>query len=117
MTTTILGVKAPKNKCTDGNCPFHSSLNVKNETFKGTVIKRDSSHTATIEWFRPRLVPKYERYEIRRSRLRVHNPVCVDAQVGDSVFVARTRPLSKTKNAVILSTVASESKKGKEVSQ
>ncbi|HIJ12021.1 TPA: 30S ribosomal protein S17 [Candidatus Woesearchaeota archaeon] len=109
MTTTILGVKAPTKKCTDGNCPFHGSLNVKKETFKGTVIKRDSNHTATIEWFRPRLVPKYERYEIRRSRMRVHNPACVDAQVGQPVFVVRTRPLSKTKNAVILSVLVSES--------
>jgi small subunit ribosomal protein S17 len=108
MATTILGVKAPKNACTDGNCPFHGSVNVKKETFKGTVIKRDSTHTATIEWFRPRLVPKYERYEIRRSRMRVHNPACVDAQIGDSVFVAKTRPLSKTKNAVVLFVVADE---------
>ena len=33
---------------------------------------------------------------------------CVDAQVGDMVVVARTRPLSKTKNHVILGVVSEE---------
>ncbi|MEW5897040.1 MAG: 30S ribosomal protein S17, partial [Nanoarchaeota archaeon] len=64
--------------------------------------RKDTNKSATIEWLRPFYVPKYERFEIRRSRLRVHNPPCIDAQVGQSVLVARTRSLSKTKNHVIL---------------
>ncbi len=102
MNTTILGLTAPTQNCTDHKCPFHGDLNVKRELFRGKVVKKDINHSATIEWFRSHHVPKYERFEIRRVRLRVHNPPCLDAHVGDEVLVARTRPLSKTKNHVII---------------
>ncbi|MBR9682967.1 30S ribosomal protein S17 [Candidatus Woesearchaeota archaeon] len=102
MKKEILGIKAPKKTCTDQKCPFHGQLNVKKELVKGKVIKKDVNHSATIEWDYSIPVPKYERYEIRRSRLRVHNPPCLDAQVGQQVLVAKTRPLSKTKTHVII---------------
>ncbi len=107
MKQKILGLNAPKRECTDKKCPFHGDINVKNELFKGKIIKKDISRSATIEWFRPYYVPKYERYETRRSRMRVHNPACIDAQVGDRVLVSRTRPLSKVKNHVILKVLES----------
>lgn len=105
MSKKILGVQAPAKECTDGKCPFHGQLNVKKELFKGIVVKKDSNNSATIEWFRPYYVPKYERYELRRSRMRVHNTPCVNAEVGQEVLAARTRPLSKTKNHVVLTTL------------
>lgn len=102
----VLGIPAPKkaldSKFHDKNCPFTGTLKVKKEFLKGKVIKRDMNKSATIEWQRSSFVPKYERYQIKRSRLRVHNPPCLDAQIGWNVLVARTRPLSKTKNHVIL---------------
>lgn len=102
----VLGVKAPKkafdSEHHDRNCPFTGGLAVKKELLKGKVVKKDTNKSATIVWNRPFYVPKYERYEMRRSRLRVHNPPCIDAQVGQKVLVARTRPLSKTKNHVII---------------
>lgn len=102
----VLGIPAPKrafdSQYYDKNCPFTGNLAVKKELLKGKIIKKDTNKSATIEWFRPFFVPKYERYEIRRSRLRVHNPPCINAQVGQEVLVARTRPLSKTKNHVII---------------
>jgi small subunit ribosomal protein S17 len=102
----VLGYPAPKrandSQFHDPKCPFTRGLVVKNEILKGTVIKKDISKSATIEWHRPYYVPKYERYEMRRSRLRVHNPPCLDAQIGSKVVVARTRPLSKTKHHVII---------------
>ncbi len=112
----VLGIKAPAkafdSKYHDKNCPFTGNLTVKKELLKGTVIKKDTNKSATIEWDRPYYIPKYERYEMRRSRLRVHNPPCLDAQIGDIVLVARTRPLSKTKNHVIIKIFDEE--KGKE---
>jgi len=110
----VLGVPAPK-KAFDSayhhkNCPFTGKLAVKKELLSGVVIKKDTNKSATIEWNRTKYVPKYERYEVRRSRLRVHNPPCLDAQVGQKVLVARTRPLSKTKNHVILQVVDEEIK-------
>ena len=102
MKQELLGAKAPKKTCTDQKCPFHGQLNVKNELSKGVVVKKDANHSATIEWKRSHYVPKYERYEIRVSRLRVHNPPCIDAKIGDEVVAAKTRPMSKTKNHVII---------------
>ena len=102
MKQVLLGVKAPEKTCTDRKCPFHGELAVKPELFTGTVVKRDVNRSATIEWFDPKYVPKYERYEIRRRRMRVHNPACLDAPIGEKVLAAKTRPLSKTKDHVII---------------
>lgn len=102
----IFGIAAPKraydSKYHDKKCPFTGNLAVKKEFLQGKVIKKDTNKSATIEWFHQFYVPKYERFEVRRSRLRVHNPPCIDAKVGQMVLVARTRPLSKTKNHVII---------------
>lgn len=111
MKAEVLGVKAPERKKAevhDKNCPFYGSMNVKKETFTGTVVKRDAHGTATIEWFRPIFVPKYERNEIRRSRIRAHNPTCISAEVGQKVLVARTRPISKSKHHVIIKVLGTE---------
>jgi len=102
MNKTVLGVNAPNKNCTDKKCPFHGEISVKNEIFKGRIVKRDTNRSATIEWNRSFYLPKYERYEVRRSRMRVHNPPCIDAKIGEEVMAVRTRPLSKTKNHVIL---------------
>ncbi len=105
MKKEILGFKAPTKECTDAKCPFHGQIIPKGELFRGKVIRKDINRSATIEWFRSQYLKKYERYEVRRSRMRVHNPACLNADVGQEVVVARTRPLSKTKNHVIIQVV------------
>lgn len=102
MKTRLLGANAPDKECTDKKCPFHGEITVKEEIFTGKVVKKDLNRSATIEWEKSSYVPKYERYEVRRKRLRVHNPACLDARVGDIVVAAKTRPLSKTKHHVII---------------
>ena len=102
MREEIFGVKAPTKICTDIKCPYHGEINVKHELFKGKIVKKDINRSATIEWFISRPVKKYERLALRRSRMRVHNPACLNAEIGDEVMVAKTRPLSKTKNHVII---------------
>ncbi|MBS3116174.1 30S ribosomal protein S17 [Candidatus Woesearchaeota archaeon] len=103
---TVLGVEAPQKAYDpvnyDKKCPFTGEITVKKELLRGKVIKKDTNKSATIEWLSHFYVPKYERFEMRRSRLRVHNPPSVNADVGQEVLVARTRPLSKTKHHVIL---------------
>ena len=113
MKKEILGIKCPENECTDKKCPFHGDINVKNELFKGKVIKKDINGSATIEWTRSIHVPKYERYEVKRSRMRVHNPECIDAEIGQEVLVARTRPISKNKNHVVLTVLEKEQRENK----
>lgn len=97
-----LGLEMPKEDCTDKKCPFHGEINIKPETFVGKVVKKDISRSATIEWTRNIYIKKYERYAKKRSRLRTHNPSCLKIEIGDEVMVAKTRPLSKTKNFVIV---------------
>lgn len=96
-------VDVPKKKCNDKHCPFHNGFGVHGRTFTGTVIRAGMQKTVTIEW--PRLVylPKYERYQKLRSTLKVHKPDCIEVEVGDEVDVMETRPVSKTKNFVIVS--------------
>ena len=107
---TIFGYKAPRAACQDKKCPFHAAINVRKEFFTGKVVRKDLNRSATIQWSDPYYVPKYERYEIRRRHARVHNPSCIDAQIGDDVVAARCRPLSKTKNHIIIATVNAEKK-------
>lgn len=108
MKSELFGVKAPEKNCMDKKCPFHGEINVKGEFLKGKVVKKDINRSATVEWFRTQYIPKYERYQIRRSRLRTHNPACINAAIGQSVLLAKTRPLSKTKNHVILQVTGTE---------
>lgn len=97
-----IDVQAPKEKCNDRNCPFHGSLRVRGRQFKGVVISSKMHNTATIEWTRTEYIPKYERYEQKRSKIKAHNPKCINAIEGDLVRVIGCRPLSKTKNFVIV---------------
>ena len=74
------------------------ALPLRGRTFTGTVISDRMMNTVTVEWDRRRFVPKYQRYEKRRSRVKAHNPKEIHAKTGDMVKVVETRPISKTKN-------------------
>jgi small subunit ribosomal protein S17 len=103
-----LDVEAPKEKCNDKNCPFHGSLRVRGRQFKGVVISSKMHNTATVEWTRTEYLPKYERYEKKRSKIKAHNPKCINASEGDIVKICGCRPLSKTKNFVIVEKIGKE---------
>jgi len=100
--TIGIDVKPPKKVCEDKKCPFHGSLKVHGKVFVGTVIKAKFPRSPLVEWSARRYIPKYERYEKTRTRVHVHNPLCINAVVGDKVKIAECRPLSKTKNFVIV---------------
>src|SRR3989344_8705007 len=95
-------LESPKTKCTDVNCPFHGKLSVRGRQFVGTIISTKMRKTAVLEFERLYHVPKYERYEKRRTKLKVHNPECISSKEGDVVKIMECRPLSKTKNFVII---------------
>ena len=105
MNKTVLGVNAPNKNCTDKKCPFHGEISVKNEIFKGRIVKRDTNRSATIEWNRSFYLPKYERYEKRRTRLNAHLPECINVKLGDKVRIVECKPVSKTKNFVVVEVV------------
>jgi small subunit ribosomal protein S17 len=92
--------KSPK--IVDPKDPFHGSTKVRGRIFTGTVISARMQKTVTIEWPRRQFNKKYERFEMRRTRVKAHNPESIDAKEGDLVKIAETRPLSKTKNFVVI---------------
>lgn len=97
-----MGIKPPKEKCSDPKCPFHGKLSVRGRILEGVVVSDKMSHTVTVELERMQAVSKYERYERRTSRLHAHNPPCITARVGDKVKVMECRRLSKTKAFVVV---------------
>lgn len=97
-----LEVKPPQGTCSDQKCPWHGTLPVRGKSFQGSVKSVKSAGTAVIQWQYPKFVPKFERYERRKSRLTAHNPSCIKAKEGDEVVVVECRPLSKTKSFVVV---------------
>ncbi len=96
-------VDPPEQACDDKNCAWHGSLPVRGRTFRGTVSSSKARHTVVVEWGYTHLVPKFERYERRKSSVVAYNPPCMRARDGDEVIIAECRPLSKTKNFVVVS--------------
>ena len=101
-------VKLPGKKCNDKDCPFHGRLKCRGKILTGVVISAKMQKTATVEFERQGYLPKYERYEKRRTRIKAHNPDCIDAKDGDIVRISECRPLSKTKNFVVIENLGKE---------
>jgi small subunit ribosomal protein S17 len=104
MTKASIGVPVnpPERECQDERCAWHGSLSVRGRTFQGTVRSSKAKDTVIVEWGYTHFVPKYERYERRKSRVVAHNPECLRARDGDKVIIAECRPLSKTKTFVVV---------------
>ena len=98
-------VPTKKPKTHDPKDPFFGSLKVRGRVFVGTVVSDKMQKTVSVEWPVRKFVKKYERFEVRRSRVKAHNPESIGAKVGDTVKIAETRPLSKTKNFVVIEVV------------
>lgn len=71
-------------------------------TLVGKIISAKMKNTAVFELERTGFIPKYERYEKKRTRLKVHNPEKISAKEGDTVKIMETRPISKTKKFIII---------------
>ncbi len=92
----------PKRTCEDGDCPFHGELPVRGRVFEGVVVSAKMDKTVIVNHDYLHYVPKYLKYERRRSRIPSHNPPCIDAEEGDRVRIAECRPLSKTVSFVVV---------------
>jgi small subunit ribosomal protein S17 len=103
------GAKTGKT-CSDKNCPFHGNLTARGRILNGIVTSDKMYKTVVVGWTRRLYVPKYERYEKRRSSVKAHNPDCINAMKGDAVRISETRPLSKTKHFVVIEIIGKQSK-------
>ena len=104
-------VEYPSQECQDRKCPFHGNLKVRGRMFVGKVIAARAHKTVKIEFPRLHYLPKYERFEKRRTRIHAHNPPCINAVEGDNVKLMGCRPLSKIKNFVLIEVIKDESSK------
>ncbi len=80
----------------------NKTIGTRGREFVGTVISAKMQKTATVEWPRTVFISKYERSMTKRTRVKAHNPETIEAKVGDKVLVRECRPISKTKNFIIM---------------
>tara|TARA_Y100000310_G_scaffold324021_1_gene385288 strand:+ start:565 stop:834 length:270 start_codon:yes stop_codon:yes gene_type:complete len=76
----------------------NKNLKTHGRTFIGRVISEVFHKTTTIEFPRRIYNTKYERFQKRRTRVKIHVPEEFKINKGDMVKVIETRPISKTKN-------------------
>jgi small subunit ribosomal protein S17 len=99
-------VKPPETECNDPKCPFHGNLPVRTKVLEGKVVSAKMRKTVVVQRDYLHYIPKYIRYERRRSRISAHNPPCIAAKEGDIVKIAECRPLSKTVSHVVIEKVS-----------
>ncbi|MCS7386264.1 MAG: 30S ribosomal protein S17 [archaeon GB-1867-005] len=104
----VPGVKAPEQQCDDPHCPFHGHIKVRGKILEGVVVSSKMQRTVVVQRDYLHYVPKYKRYEKRRSRIAAHNPPCINAKEGDKVKIMECRPLSKTVSFVVIAKVEEE---------
>lgn len=98
-----INVKAPGTVCVgDKNCPFHGERVVRGRSLVGKIVSVKMKRNAIMEIERRVPLPKYERYEKRRTRIMVHNPECINARENETVRVMETRKISKMKSFVVV---------------
>ncbi|NCN39389.1 MAG: 30S ribosomal protein S17 [Candidatus Aenigmarchaeota archaeon] len=95
-------VKPPEKVCDDPRCPFHGTLPIRGKILEGLVKSDKMQRTVVVERNTMKFIRKYERYERRHKRIAVHKPDCITVNKGDKVKFAECRPISKTKNFVII---------------
>ena len=90
--------------CNDRLCPVHGKdkLRMRGRTFEGEVVRKLSGRVV-IQFDRMMKLPKYERYEKRKTKIHARLPDCMkdDVQIGDLIQVSETRPISKMIHFVV----------------
>ena len=80
-------------------------ITTRGRTFTGKVVSSKAQKTVTVEWDRRVLIKKFERYQIKKSRVKAHNPPEIGAKEGDIVIIKECRPISKTKKFLVIEVV------------
>ncbi len=78
------------------------------QSFVGVVVKTAMKDTATVRVNRYVKNAKYKKYFVRSKKYLAHDPGNT-AQVGDTVTIVATRPVSKLKRFAIAHTSATAS--------
>ena len=101
-------------ECNDRLCPIHGDkkLKLRGRIIEGEVVKKLQGKV-TIQFERMMKLPKYERYEKRRTKIHARLPECMenDVDVGDRISIGETRPVSKTIHFVVNKVIKKKEKK------
>ena len=73
---------------------------IRPQSFVGIVVKTAMTDTATVRVDRYVKNAKYKKYLVRSKKFLAHNPGNA-AQVGDTVTIVASRPISKLKSFII----------------
>lgn len=98
----VVGIEVPAKRCEDKNCPFHGKISLRGRMFEGEVVSAKMDKSVVVSWNRLIKSTKYERYFTKRTKITAHLPPCMEASVGDKVTIMESRPISKTKNFVVI---------------
>jgi len=97
-----INAKPPEKTCNDLKCPWHGFLKLRGRIFVGEVVSDKAKKTAVVKWDYTNYIPKYERFERRKTKVVAYNPECINAKKGDLVKIVECRPLSKTKSFCVI---------------
>lgn len=95
-------VTPPEKSCDDDNCPFHGKLSVRGRVIQGVVDSTQMDKSVIVRKDHFNYIPKYERYEKRKSHYPSHLPPCIDVEEGDEVKIMECNPISKSKSYVVI---------------
>lgn len=91
-------------ECKDRLCPKHGDrkLKMRGRVFQGEVVKVLPGRVSIV-FERMLKLPKYERYEKRKTKIHARLPDCMknDVAIGDLIEIAETRPISKMIHFVV----------------
>lgn len=108
-----LTAKRPKKTCNHSNYPFHGTLSLRGHALEGIVVSDKMEKTIIVRRDYLNYVPKFKRYERRRSNVAAHSPPCLEIKAGDRVRLAECRSISKTVSFVVIEKLEDGSSGGK----
>ena len=110
---SINSSKRSTKDCNDKDCPFHGKLSVRGRILEGIIVKDKMERTVVVQRDYLKYIPKYKRYERRRTHISAHNPSCIAASKNENVKIAECRPISKTVSFVVIEKIGSNENVGK----
>jgi small subunit ribosomal protein S17 len=98
----MMSLNKPEIECDEPDCPFHGTLSVRGRVLEGEVVSTRMQKSIVVRLQYTQYDKKYERYSRMSSRITAHSTPCIKVKMGDIVRIAECRPLSKTKNFVVV---------------
>lgn len=80
------------------------------KTFQGKVISTKTAKTAVVEIISRIKHPFYKKIILKMNKFKAHFDENLKVALGDTVLIAETRPISKTKHFIVIKIIS----KGKE---